>query len=179
MDQIHVIIEELREKNYQSFDIFYNLTKNQVFYAIINIVRDKDLAQDLMQDTYIKFLEKIDQYKTGSNPYAYLSMIARNTAINTYNRQKRLVHSDELIESIPSPESALDDQDIFKILDLLDEIEKEVVTLHIINDLKFREIAKILKKPLGTVLWIYNKAIKKLRVKVGDVLWRKKISFNW
>ncbi|MFA7417825.1 MAG: sigma-70 family RNA polymerase sigma factor, partial [Acholeplasma sp.] len=76
----------------------------------------------------------------------------------------------ELIESIPSPESASDDQDIFKILDLLDEIEKEVVTLHIINDLKFREIAKILKKPLGTVLWIYNKAIKKLRDKVGDVL---------
>ena len=47
---------------------------------------------------------------------------------------------------------------------------KEVVTLHVINDLKFKEIAKIMKKPLGTVLWIYNKAIKKLRDKVGDVL---------
>lgn len=37
MDQIHEIIEELRQKDYKSFDTFYNLTKNQVFYAIINL----------------------------------------------------------------------------------------------------------------------------------------------
>lgn len=170
MDQIHEIIEQLREKDYKSFDTFYNLTKNQVFYAIINIVKDKDLAHDIMQDTYIKFLEKIDQYKSGSNPYAYISMIGRNLAINTYNKQKRIIRSDELLESIPAEKDVEPNEDIFKILDLLSEDEKEVVTLHVINDLKFKEIAKIMKKPLGTVLWIYNKAIKKLRDKVGDVL---------
>lgn len=170
MDQIHEIIEELRRKDYKSFDTFYNLTKNQVFYAIINIVKDKDLAHDIMQDTYIKFLEKIDQYKSGANPYAYISMIGRNLAINTYNRQKRLIKSDELLESIPAEKEVENDEDIFKILDLLNDDEKEVVTLHVINDLKFKEIAKIMEKPLGTVLWIYNKAIKKLKDKVGDVL---------
>lgn len=40
--------------------------------------------------------------------------------------------------------------------------------MHAINDLKFREIAEITQKPLGTVLWIYNKAIKKLQKKVGE-----------
>lgn len=170
MDQIHAIIEELKKRNYQSFDTFYNLTKNQVFYAIINIVKDQDLAEDIMQDTYVKFLEKIDQYKSGSNPYAYLSTIARNLAINTYNREKRVINSEEIVESIPSPEEETDQEDIFKILDLLEDVEKEVVTLHIINDLKFREIADTIDKPLGTVLWIYNKAIKKLRAKVGDIL---------
>ena len=40
--------------------------------------------------------------------------------------------------------------------------------MHAINDLKFKEIASITKKPLGTVLWIYNKAIKKLKEKVGE-----------
>ncbi|MCR3906703.1 MAG: RNA polymerase sigma factor [Tenericutes bacterium] len=170
MDQIHAIIEELKKRNYQSFDTFYNLTKNQVFYAIINIVKDQDLAEDIMQDTYVKFLEKIEQYKSGSNPYAYLSTIARNLAINTYNREKKVINSQELVESIPSPEEETDQEDIFKILDLLEQDEKEVVTLHIINDLKFREIAETMDKPLGTVLWIYNKAIKKLRAKVGDIL---------
>ncbi|HBY65483.1 MAG TPA: RNA polymerase subunit sigma-24, partial [Acholeplasmataceae bacterium] len=37
-------------------------------------------------------------------------------------------------------------------------------------DLKFKDIVPIVDKPLGTVLWIYNKAIKKLKEKVGDVL---------
>jgi len=170
MDQIHAIIEELRKRDYKSFDTFYNLTKNQVFYAIVSIIRDKDLAEDLMQDTYTKFLEKIDQYHSGANPYAYLSTIARNLAINTYNRNKKEIISDEIIESIPSPEESVNDEDIFKILDLLEPIEKEIVTLHVINDLKFKDIVPIVDKPLGTVLWIYNKAIKKLKEKVGDVL---------
>jgi len=170
MDKIHLIIRELKQKNYQSFDTFYNLTKNQVFYAIISVVKDNDLAEDIMQDTYVKFLEKIDQYKDGANPYAYLSTIARNLAINTYNLRKREVYSEEIFETLASPEENNDEEDIFKILDLLDPDEREVVTLHIINNLKFREIAPIVEKPLGTVLWIYNKAIKKLREKVGDIL---------
>jgi len=171
MDRIDVIIKELKSRNYQSFDTFYNLTKNQVFYAIISIIKDQSLAEDLMQDTYVKFLEKIDQYKDGSNIYAYLSTIGRNLAINLYNQRKKEVYSEELLETIPyEEEQKTDDSQIFKILDLLEKDEREIVVLHVINELKFREISEITSKPLGTVLWIYNKAIKKLKEKAGDVL---------
>lgn len=171
MDQIHEIIEQLRKKDYSSFDTFYALTKKQVFFAIVSIVKDEDLTEDLMQDTYVKFLEKIDQYRSGENPYAYLSRIGRNLAINTYNKRKKEVVSEEIFETIPSEEVVQeeDEQDILKILDLLDQDEKEVVTLHVINDLKFREVAETMDKPLGTVLWIYNKAIKKLKQELGEV----------
>ena len=57
--------------------------------------------------------------------------------------------------------------EINNILKELDDISREIVVLHTINDLKFKEIAKIVDKPLGTVLWIYNKAIKDLKRKVG------------
>ena len=40
--------------------------------------------------------------------------------------------------------------------------------MHIVGEMKFKEISKVMNKPLGTVLWIYNRAIKKLRDKVGD-----------
>ena len=36
------------------------------------------------------------------------------------------------------------------------------------NDLKHKEIAKIMKKPLGTITWLYNKAVKKMKEKVGE-----------
>ena len=49
------------------------------------------------------------------------------------------------------------------LLKSLDDTSKEIVILHVINELKFKEIAKIVNKPLGTVLWIYNKAIKTLK----------------
>ncbi len=170
MDKIHVIIEELKQRDYKSFDTFYNLTKNQVFYAIISIVKDQAEAEDLMQEVYMKFLEKIDDYRSNSNPYAYLSTIGRNLAINSYNKNKRVVVSQELIESFPAEKIEEPNEDIFKILDLLDPNEREIVTLHVINDLKFREIVPIVDKPLGTVLWIYNKAIKKLKEKAVDFI---------
>ncbi|HAX02318.1 MAG: hypothetical protein A2Y45_03395 [Tenericutes bacterium GWC2_34_14] len=170
MEQIYDIIKELKQHNYARFDVFYRLTKQQVFFAILTIIKDQSLAEDLVQDTYMKFLEKIDHVKEGSNPHAYLTQIGRNLAIDLYHERKKEVRSEEIFETLPSEDTITqdDDDDIFKLLDYLDSSEREVVVMHAINDLKFKEIASITKKPLGTVLWIYNKAIKKLKEKVGE-----------
>jgi RNA polymerase sigma-70 factor (ECF subfamily) len=49
------------------------------------------------------------------------------------------------------------------LLSILGADEKEVVLLKIVSDMKFREISDHLQKPLGTVIWLYNKAIKKMQ----------------
>lgn len=169
MEQIQEIVRELKVKNYTQFDTFYRLTKQQVFFSIVSIIKDQSLAEDLLQDTYMRFLERIDQFKEGGNPYAYLTAIGRNLAFNLYNERKKVIQSEEIFETIPSPPEEEDpSDDIMKLLDILDISEREVVTMHVINDLKFREIASIMKKPLGTILWIYNKAMKKLHAEVGE-----------
>jgi RNA polymerase sigma-70 factor, ECF subfamily len=170
MDQMIELIEQLKRRDYTSFDTFYQLTKNQVFYAIVSVVKDKNLAEDLMQDTYMKFLENISNFKVGSNVFAYLSRIGRNLAIDTYHQRKKIVQGDEIFETIATPEVEEDRDEIFKMLDLLKDDEREIVTLHVINDLKFREISDMIDKPLGTVLWIFNKAMKKLKERAGDYL---------
>lgn len=163
-------IEEFRECNYVHFNEFYNATKKNVFFTIVAIIKDNDAVDDLMQDTYIKFLENISKYKSKTNINAYLSTIAHNIAINYYNREKKLVHNDEIIDYIPNDDEKPKEGysvEVLEILKDLDDESKEIVILHTINDLKFKDIAKIVNKPLGTVLWIYNKAIKELRKKAG------------
>lgn len=162
------IIEELRACNYTHFDIFYNETKKNVFFSIASIVTDKLIIDDLMQDTYIKFLENIDKYQSKTNIKAYLSTIAHNISINYYNREKRLVHDEELFDYIPDDsKNDYSEIKVLEILDGLEAIEKEIIILHVINDMKFKDISKIVDKPLGTVLWIYNKAMKELKRKAG------------
>ena len=51
---------------------------------------------------------------------------------------------------------------------LLDRLDQEIVIMHVIGELKHREIAAILKKPLGTITWKYNQAINKLRDQFGE-----------
>ena len=46
---------------------------------------------------------------------------------------------------------------------VLNETERQIVTLHVISGFKHREIAELLEKPVGTVLWTYNNALGKMR----------------
>ena len=168
--KIRRIIKEFKVKDYSSFDEFYELTNRVVFYSFVPIVKSNDIAADIMQDVYMRFLDSIDSFKTGGNVYAYLSMIGRNLSINYYNREKRLIHSEELLQTIPSDEGVVYeyDSDILDLLYLLNKDQRVVVALHIINNLKFRVIAEIVEKPLGTVLWLYREAMKILRKELGE-----------
>ena len=162
------IVEEFRVANYSHFDEFYNETKRNVFFSIVAIIKDRDVVDDLMQDTYVKFLENINRYKS-SSINAFLATMAHNIAINYYNREKRIVHDEEVIDYQQAEEKPKNYEyvEVLEMLKTLDDTSREIVILHTINDLKFKEIAKIIDKPLGTVLWIYNKAINELKRKVG------------
>ena len=165
------IIEELRVCNYSHFDQFYNETKKTVFFSIASIVKDDSIIDDLMQDTYVKFLENISKYQNKTNIKAFISTIAHNIAINYYNREKKLVHDEELFNYIPDEKKESKSYGEIRVMELLndlDDVAKEIVVQHVINELKFKEIAKIVDKPLGTVLWIYNKAMKDLKRKVEE-----------
>ena len=166
MERIREIIYEFKEKNYDSFDEFYNSTSKLVYHVIIGIVRRREVAEDLMQDTYTKFLESIDSVSLEKSPVAYLVQIARNASINCYNKNKREVFDENFIDEqvITNDETTVS----LGIIDYLDGYEKEIVTMHIIGNMKFKDIARVMNKPLGTVLWAYNKAIKYLRKKVGE-----------
>ena len=161
------IIEEFRVGNYDSFDEFYHQTNKQLYVFIYDIIRNRQSSEDLLQETYMRFLNHIDKYKKNTNYFNFLVTIARNLAINEYHKQKRMVYDEENIYSVKE-ESPTDVPDLFYLLDYLNEKEREIVILHMIDNLKFKEIAKMKDKPLGTILWLYNKAIKKLKRKVEE-----------
>ena len=133
---------------------------------ISSIIRNRSIIEDLMQDTYVKFIENIDKISISSNPTAYLAQTAKNISINAFNKNQRMIYTGDYFDNYPEEkdQSKID----LGIIDYLEGLEKEVVTLKIIGDLKFREIANIVDKPLGTVLWLYNKAIKYLKKEVGE-----------
>lgn len=159
-------IEALKQKNEQAFEYIYHETKATIFAIIIAIVKDKDVSQDLLQDTYITMLEKINQYQLGKNFLSWLAVIARNKAIDYYRRKQKetlidVTESEYLLPSVnPQGEkSSL----VSELLNLLSDVERQIFLLHIMQNLPHREISKIMNLPLGTVLWHYQKAIKKIK----------------
>ena len=162
------IVKQLKNDNLDMFDEFYDLTKNQVYVTILSVVKNKMTAEDIMQDTYLRFLNNIHKYKENTNVVAFIVTIARNLAINYYNKHKKEeFHDFSLYE-----DTYVNETEDNKLLDLvyqtLEGKELDVFIMHVIDDLKHKEIAKIMKKPLGTITWLYNKAVKKMKEKVGE-----------
>lgn len=163
--EMTLIVKSLKDNNLEMFDRFYDLTKKQVYFAIMSILKNRESTEDIMQDTYMRFLNNIDKYKESTNVIAFLVTIARNLAINLYNRNKKEIKYD----FTRYEDTYTKDNGLMEIVyETLEEDELEVFILHVIDDLKHKEIAKIMKKPLGTITWIYNKAVKKLKKKVGE-----------
>lgn len=169
-EQMKNIIDELKNNNLDNFDIFYDLTKRQVYFTIISILKNKDISDEIMQDTYIRFLDNIHKYKDGTNVIAFIVTIARNLSINEFNRLKK-----QKLYNLDNQEDTYISQDRVDtpLIDLmykeLEGDELQVIVLHVIDELKHKDIAKIMHKPLGTITWLYNKAIKKLKKKAGIV----------
>jgi RNA polymerase sigma factor (sigma-70 family) len=106
-------------------------------------------------------------FRRFDNPKSWILTIARNRAVSAIRKTSRETDLDENIIHIP------DDADkeieicgkshVTSILSNLSQSERQIVILHVISELKHREIAKLLDLPLGTVCRKYNESIKKLQ----------------
>ena len=160
-------IRQLKSGNKDAFDKVYELTYRKIFFVVLPILHDRALAEDIMQDTYLKFLEKLYDYKS-NNSLAYILTIARNLAINEYNKRKREVKvfdsdMDNFSFDAYLEISAQNKELIKNALSVLTSVERNIFLLHNLENLKHKEIALILNKPLGTITWTYQQAIRKMR----------------
>lgn len=164
-------LDLVAEKNEAAFDHVYAETNHGVFAVIASLIRDRQIVEDLMQDTYMKMLQSLHTYQKGRNFAAWLMQIAKNLAydyLRKYSNTTVLDPQEDLrvIDSQDQTDST-EELDLEKILAGLDSDERQIVMLRVISDTKFKDIADLVKKPLGTVLWIYQKAIKKMQTSVG------------
>jgi len=164
-------LDALRRKDEAAFGEIYEQTKKGVYAIIVAIVKDRGATEDLMQETYMKMLANLDQYEPGRNFDAWLVQIAKNLAFDHYRKEHKTFPVDPqeqsyLFDRVETPREGTD-SDLEEMLAPLGGEEREIVLLHIVSETKFKDIADIVGKPLGTVLWIYNRALKKIGKHVG------------
>ena len=120
------------------------------------------MSEDLLQETYVKFLTNIKNIDDKVNVLGYLMVMSKNITLDYFKKNNR-------IETLNEEDISFEDNKIYKkmlvskIKEILNDIEFKMLILHILGELTFNEIKDIVKKPLGTVLWIYNKSLKKVR----------------
>jgi len=154
----------LKEGHIDAIDGVYQVMSKTVYLLAYSVLKDAEKAKDIMQETFIKVIENIQKYELNTNAAAWISKIARNLSLTEYVKSQRNVNIDLYDEKlIESGGNIFNDLKLSKALDVLTLEEREVAVLYAVERYKHKEIAQILGKPLGTVLWIYNRALKKLK----------------
>lgn len=153
-------------------------------YGIVrNMLPNKEEAEDVTSEFFIKLWEKSGSYRPGSGHKGWMATIARNMSIDHIRKNKRVDIVDFSVEcgeesaestyitnkvmksdkSQDVEEQVVSSISIEQALESLKETERQIIHMKIMSEMTFQEIANILQEPLGTIAWRYREAIKKLR----------------
>lgn len=177
------IVDRVLGGDSAAFELLILKYQSQVFYAAMNIVKNREYAEDISQDAFLKAYEKLETLQDKDHFYPWLKRITVNLALNHYDRGKRIVDIEtedsevsyfDTITSGETPEDFLIKEELKKyvrmFVDGLPERLRTVVMLREVEDMSYEEISDMLNIPLGTVrsrLFNARQIIKERLVKQG------------
>lgn len=168
-----ILLERIKNKDRKAAEVIINKHYKQVYYFLFKLCREKEIAQDLTQETFIKIWNKIESFDGRSRFSTWIYRISYNVFVD-YKRLKKLntvtinnSDSEILQEDINVMEENVSARiqygTIRKHIEDLSEKYKEVILLHYEKDLSFNEIGTLLEIPKGTVKSRINSALVELR----------------
>ncbi|MDQ0592230.1 RNA polymerase sigma factor (sigma-70 family) [Chryseobacterium ginsenosidimutans] len=144
--------------------------QSRLYWHIRRIIVDGDLAQDTLQDTFIKAYQNFHQFKNDSQLYTWLYRIATNEALQQINKMKKMQKSDEdpeyYMQNLVADNTSGDAEEIQILLQSaiqsLPEKQKLVFMMRYYDDLPYEEISKIVDMSVGTLKTNYHYAKQKI-----------------
>ena len=139
------------------------------------LLRDRDRADDLVQDTLERALSRWLLRRPDGDVRAWLFTILRNLHVSHWRRDRRHGISVDIDEAAPSvaarQDTVLEVHDVLAALDQLPEEQKSLLLLVGVEDFSYNDAARILGMPIGTVMSRLSRARQRLRslVETGKV----------
>jgi len=164
----------------QAFDSLLTRHKNRVFTYILLVVRNRDLADDIFQETFIKVIMTIKQgrYTETGKFYAFVTRIAHNLIIDHFRRERNenTVSNEEfgdvdLFNNVKLCEENIEEvlvknqvySDVNKLIRHLPDNQQEVIRLRYYEDYSFKEIADMTGVSINTALGRMRYAVLNMR----------------
>ena len=165
----------------ESFDVLVDRYKNRLMNFVFRFVKDYDVSEDIVQETFLRVFRKSRDYKAIANFSTWIFTIAGNLAKSELRRRKRWkffsldANSDneksfELPDTGMKPDRAaavrILDKNVQKAIDSLQTKYRESLILRDIEGMSYKQIAEITSVPVGTVKSRVNRARNKLKNKL-------------
>lgn len=166
------LILRIGQGDRSAFEQLYETTSNAVYVYAFSLLTDREDAEDVMQETFLKIHAAAHLYRPQGKPMAWIMTIARNLCMSRFRGKK---NQTELMPAHMKGETGLsqirqaEDRMVLEAaMDVLSQEELRIIVLHGVSGVKHREISEIMRIPLSTVLSRYHRGLKKLRKRLED-----------
>jgi len=173
------LIGKYLDGNQASLEKLIHRHKNKVFAYILMVVKDKQLADDIFQDTFIKVINTIraGSYKEEGKFIQWVMRIAHNLIIDYFRKSKRIPVIDnnsedfDIFDTIKFTDNSIEDriiteqihQDVRKLINFLPAEQKEVLFMRHYSEMSFKDIAEQTDVSINTALGRMRYALINLR----------------
>ena len=173
------LVMRYRNGDVASFQILVDRYQNKIYSYVLMLVKDKQLADDIFQDTFLKIIRtiKAGAYKEEGKFIQFAMRIAHNLIIDYFRKAKRLPMVDptkedyDMLDHARFTDPSIEEQmiteqihdDIRKMIEFLPEEQREVLQMRMYADMSFKEIADATNVSINTALGRMRYALINLR----------------
>ena len=167
------IFELLKTNRKLGIEELYKNYSKLVFGVIYSILKNTDETEDVLQNVFIKIF-KLDNEKLPTKSHlSWLYSVAKNETINYIkknSKEKNFENLYEISDNDTEIEKVLDKEYFNNLIKNLPQKQQEILSLKIVSNLSFKEIANILNMKIPAVQWHYYKSLNTIKLLLGNVL---------
>ena len=167
------LITRIGQGDAAAFESLYVQTSNAVFAYAFSLLMNRENAEDVMQDTFLKVRAAAHLYRPMGKPMAWILTIARNLCMLRFRQMKRQA---EFVPGQGADETGLslieerEDRMVLEAaMKVLSQEELSIIVLHSVSGMKHREISEAMQIPISTVLSRYQRGLRKLRKRLEEM----------
>lgn len=178
------LVEGYLNGNQSSFEVLINRHQSRVFAYILMLVKDRQLADDIFQDTFIKVIRTLNSgsYNEEGKFIQWVMRIAHNLIIDHFRKSRRIPYAEassddyRIVEKLGLTDSSIEEQiitnqiheDLRQLIEYLPEDQKEVLYLRMYVEMSFKDIAELTNVSINTALGRMRYALINMRKMVKE-----------
>ena len=173
----------IHEGNEKAFEVLLNRHKSKIYTSIYMFVKDRDLANDIFQETFIKVIDtfRSGKYNEEGKFSQWAMRISHNLCIDFFrkNKRRKTINTTEDFDIFNVIASKDDNQEavimkeqtykkVRRLVDALPQEQREVVLLRNYAELSFKEIAELTNVSINTALGRMRYALINIRKTISE-----------
>ncbi len=161
------LIDAVNRGDSAAFDVLYLRHRDWVVNLAFRFTRDRDLALDVLQETFLYFLKKFPGFELTAKLTTFFYPAVRNLSLTALKKARRYQSDEEISEHVVAPPEAApvesQREQLAAVMAELSEEHREVLLLRFVEGMKMGEIAQTMGIPTGTVKSRLHNALTVLR----------------